>query len=680
MSTKTTTMTKNYFPPLKLSILIVAGVFFPDSLHAQTAKSTIEEVIVREQPLTANPLLPLSTINSIQLLSTEDIERTPSNSVFETLGRATGVYFIQSGAKVPSKVAVRGDENHAFILDGAYLPDFLASRVLEVLPEESLKDIEVIRSSSTLSSAPLTNLSRPSGAANNGFIRLNTHTFNDVDSHIKAKIQQYDGFELSGLYNFNNIEENHYLMAAGEYFDTSGPEEKNLFSNNSGILIKTGFSTNKLSFHATALHGRSEFGFQRGSSDLIDKRRFLKRSYSPISVKLLAVNSQFQWNSKHSTQFNSGYTYTNGMLIQRRYNNNSLKLLQNKNKLINASISHIYTHKNYSFSSGVDFIRWYTPTGQLNYEGYERKENIFGLFLQGQSKHLNNALSLDLSVRADKIKIIKGIDYFKSGSQPKRPATVNGETLPHAYYVSTGVTFDLSNQWNISGRAFYSRQAKREDIASITTEALKGEERIKYELGISHRGTESFRSAINFFAIETTNEALPLDYIDNNDVIIALYKNHDTKRSGVELSAHGEFSITDKVNGGYRTSLTYFFEKPSPISKVWQSQPDSIAETEIYFKKDSWETNLLAKNISDITSNRFTRCATSSGKCPQGITPPFLSIGDFTTMDLSLSYSLNNANTKLTIALKNLTDAHYETRLGYPNIGREVSFEIKVGI
>ncbi|MEM9495396.1 MAG: TonB-dependent receptor [Pseudomonadota bacterium] len=641
-----------------------------------------DTVIVHGRAGETDLALPGSTATAVETIMAADIERLPGASVFEILATTTGAYFVESGLKVPTKIVVRGDENHVYMVDGAYLPDFLASRVLELTPLIAVEAIDIVRTSTALTLSPLVGVSRASGAANNGFIAIRTRHAKKPELHLRARAEEYGGARLSGMGGAEFVGDDgrgFYLSGAGEYLTSDGPDGFNLHRNHASVMVKAGIFTDRFALDLKAMHADATFGFQRASQDLQDRRFFLKRRFDPLRVNMVSAQAAMTWTQDHLSELTFAFTQTDGDLIQERFDSARVRVFPNKNEIINGAFRHSFRREGLSIRGGLDYVYWRTPTGQLSYEGFEREERVIGAFLQIEKSLLNDRLTIDAAGRLDQTRIITGIDYFASGRQPTSPAPVSDVDLPAAVFASAGFAVDLGAGWAANGRLAYSTQDARDDIAAIPGATLKGEERRKVELGFARRGDAPVRPSLNFFLIDTKNEASAVDYVENDGVVIALFENRDTIRTGIEAALEGDWRPRGFGSGGFKVGVTQFLDRPDPVGTIWQDQPETVAELHLHHEYGRLGGSLTAKYVSDILSNRFARCETRDGGCRGGAVPPFATIGDYATLDLALSYDFHKAGADLRLmaAVRNLTDQLYETRLGYPNVGRVASVELQ---
>ena len=132
--------------------------------------------------------------------------------------------------------------------------------------------------------------------------------------------------------------------------------------------------------------------------------------------------------------------------------------------------------------------------------------------------------------------------------------------------------------------------------------------------------------------------------------------------------------------GGYRASITHYFDVLDPTGLLARTQPDTVAEITFDQAFDAWRVAGGAKYVSRYESNAFTRCAAPNLNCTGNPPPtsPYLPLGDYVTVDINLSraFELEGSAMRVTASVKNLLDDNYETTIGYPSIGRQFALEL----
>lgn len=629
---------------------------------------------------TANPVrLPVSARISSQTLTAEDIVRIQPADVFDLLNVGTGVFTTTTGKKAPSNLNIRGDGNFVFVIDGAYMPSFLASRVLKTLPVIAIEEVRIVRSSTALTLSPLVGLVSPSGAPNNGFIVVRTRQPRETERLARAFIGEHDSYEaglrLGTTFSLGNGEG--YVNGVASYATTEGPDGMNLFRDSHSVAVRAGYAGEQFKLDASLIQTWAAFGFQRSTQKLRDSTYNARWTMDPLDTTTVSLNGEFRWNDQNTTIASVANTTSDGTFRQASYVSPVVTVLDNDNELTNFNLRHTLSFGGTKITGGGDFVSWHTPTDQFYYEGLEREDEVFGYFLQAEQGLLDDRLNLDVGGRIDQVTIVTGFDYYLAGRGPTNPVRIKDRELPEAKFLSAGASYELAEDWLLNVRYGYSSQGARQDVTPFPGVVLEGETREKFELGFEGKVTDWLRPSINYFQVETTNEAAPRDYVTVAGVQIARYDNTDSKRTGAEAVLAGDWTLKGGA-GGYRVSATHYFDVLDPSGLLARTQPDTVAEIQLIQDLGQWSAALLGKYVEEYESNAFGRCTLPGGECSPAMTPAFLPIGNYSTLDFTLSRDLTLADVdmKLTFSARNLTDETYETSLGYPNPGRMLGIEL----
>lgn len=627
-----------------------------------------------------NPIrLPKSARVSSQTFTAEDVIRLQPRDTFELLNYGTGVFATTTGKKAPANLNVRGDGSYAFMIDGAYYPAFLASRVLASIPTMAIEEARIVRTSTALTISPLVGLVSPSGAPNNGFMVVRTRQPDEAGGVLRAYVGS-DGSLAGGILGGSTFDlgRGHgYVSGLAHTSRTDGPNGFNLDRSSSSLLLRAGFADERMRIDFTALHDDTAFGFQRSTDVLQDSTYNARWRMDPQKTLTLAASGAFRWNEVHTTLASIGHTDSRGDYVQESYVAPTVTRLDNDNEILNAGLRHNIFMGGTRLQFGADYIRWHTPSGQFYYEGVEREEEVRGLFIQADQALFDGRLNLDLGLRRDQVTLVTGIDYYNPGRQPTNPAIIKDRDLPAAEFVSAGASFRVADGWLVNLRYGHSTQGARSGVTPYPGVVLEGEAREKFEIGFEGTVTPLFSPSLNYFQIDTENEAAPRDYVMIDGVQIARYDNTDSKRTGAELVFSGAWGGQGR-EGGYRFGVTHFFDVLDPSGLLAKTQPKTVAELILSQDWGDWRFGAAAKYVSEYTSNAFARCATPTGVCPMGVSAPYLPIGDYVRTDLTVSrrMTLAGRDVRASFSLRNAGDARYQTSLGYPDGGRSLGLEL----
>lgn len=636
-----------------------------------------------------NPVrLPQSARISSQSLDAEDVEKRQARDVYDLLNYGTGVFTTTSGKKAPANLNIRGDGNYAFVIDGAYVPPQLASRILQTIPADSIEEVRIVRTSTALTVNPLVGLVTPSGAANNGFIVVRTKRPRETEATVRLFGGSFDTFGASARVGttFGGEKLNGYVQAIGADYRTDGPSGFNLDKKYQTLGLKGGIDVGVFALDLSATKTWGEYGIVRGNDKLRPTTQDDVWRMEPMDSLIAAANGTVRWSESNTTLLTVAYTENKGSLITSdllpngTIGNTAVRL--NNNTFWNLAARHNLFLGDTKFQAGVDFIHWKNPTGQYYYEGIPREEKITGFFLQADQSLFDRRLNIDFGGRIDRVKIVRGIDYFLPGRGPNANVRIiNNEQLPDAKFLSAGASFRLADGWLINGRYGYSTQgARRGVVLANPNEPLRGEKRSKFEVGVEGQITPWLRPSLNVFYVKTKDEATPLSYAVVAGEQVGLYGNTDSKRTGAEAIVQGRWGAGSGTEGGYRASVTHYFDVLDPSGLLARTQPDTVAELTLDQSFGGFRFSGAVKYVAEYESNAFTRCAAPNLNCTGAPPPtsPFLPLGDFVNVDLALAKDLTIGGSpmRITVSVKNLLDDNYETTIGYPSIGRQFGVEL----
>lgn len=674
---------------IRAALLAATTIAMP--VHAEDASddnTIVVTGILGNDDTPVNPVrLPQSARISSQTLDEEDVDKRQARDVFDLLNYGSGIFTTTSGKKAPANLNIRGDGNFAFIIDGAYVPSLLASRILQTIPAAAIEEVRIVRTSSALAINPLVGLVAPSGAANNGFIVVRTRKPKETMALIGIQGGSFNTIGANAQVGtaFKIGAADAYVHAIGGTYNTDGPKDFNLDKHYQVLGLKGGIDAGIVALDLSVLKSWAGYGIVRGNAKLRPTTQDDVWRLDPINSLIATANGTVRWNAQNTTLLTLAYTESKGDFVTSdMLANGSLAntvVRDNDNTFWNAAIRHNLFLGDTKLQAGADFIHWNNPSGQYYYEGIPREEKVTGFFLQGDQALFENALNIDLGFRMDRVEIVKGIDYFLAGRGPNANVRqIRNEKLPYAKFVSAGTSWRVAGDWLINARYGYSSQGARTGVVLANPAVpLKGEQRHKWELGFEGRITDWLRPSVNGFIVKTNNEVQPITYAVVAGEQVGLYGNTDSRRTGAEAILSGRWG-KEGNEGGYRASVTHYFSVLDPSGLLARTQPKTVAEITFDQAFHAWRVAGAAKYVSGYESNAFTRCAAPNLNCTGTPPPtsPFLPLGDYVNIDLSLSrqFTFQGSAMRITASVKNLLDDNYETSIGYPTIGRQFGLEL----
>jgi outer membrane cobalamin receptor len=674
---------------LGAALLAATAVAMP--VHAEEASNDNAIVVTGifgndDTPI--NPVrLPQSARISSQTLDEKDVDKRQARDVFDLLNYGTGVFTTTSGKKAPANLNIRGDGNFAFIIDGAYVPPQLASRILQTIPASAIEEVRIVRTSTALTINPLVGIVSPSGAPNNGFIVVRTRKPKATMALIGIQGGSFNtlGANAQVGTTFSVGEAQGYVHAIGGTYTTDGPANFNLDKKYKVLGLKGGVDAGIVALDLSVLKSWAGYGIVRGNAKLRPTTQDDVWRLDPINSLIATANGTVRWNAQNTTLLTLAYTESKGDFVTSDLlANGSLAntvVRDNDNSFWNAAIRHNLFLGDTKLQAGADFIHWKNPSGQYYYEGIPREEKVTGFFLQGDQALFGNRLNIDIGARLDRVEIVKGIDYFLAGRGPNANVRqIRNEKLPYAKFLSAGASWRVAGDWLVNARYGFSSQAPRRGVVlSDPTTPLKGEKRHKWELGFEGRIADWLRPSVNGFIVKTKNEVQPLSYAVVAGEQVGLYGNTNSKRTGAEAILSGRWGKGDS-EGGYRASVTHYFDVLDPSGLLARTQPDTVAELTFDQSFSAWRVAGAVKYVSRYESNAFTRCNAPNFNCTGTPPPtsPFLPLGDYVNIDFNLSreFIFQGSAMRITASVKNILDDNYETSIGYPTIGRQFGLDL----
>lgn len=649
--------------------------------------SIIVTGVLADDDTPINPVrLPRSARISSETLDEEDVDRRQARDVYDLLNYGTGVFTTTSGRKAPANLNIRGDGNFAFVIDGAYVPPQMASRILQAIPAEAIAEVRIVRTSTALTVNPLVGIVSPSGAANNGFVVVRTKEPRETEATLRLFGGSFGtaGGNLRAGTRFDLAGGEAYVQVIGSTYTTDGPDGYNIDKDYTLAGIKAGLDLGAVALDLSVMQSWAEYGIVNGNARLrpgVDDDIW---RMDPIDTLIATANGTVRWDEHNTTLVTAAWTdsaadFITSDLLPSGALANTLSR-DNDNSFFNTGLRHNLFFGDTNFQAGVDYIHWKNPSGQYYYEGIPREEEVTGFFLQADQTLFEGALTLDLGGRLDRVTVIRGIDYFQAGRGPNANVRIiTDETLPYAKFLSSGASLRVAGDWLVNARYGFSTQGPRRGVVLANPAVeLQGEKRNKFELGVEGRVADWLRPSINGFYIDVKDEVQPISYAVVAGEQVGLYGNTDSRRTGAEAVLQGRWGNPMENEGSYRASVTHYFDVLDPSGLLARTQPRTVAEFTFDQAWQGWQVSGAAKYVSRYESNAFTACAAPNPNCNGGVQGPFLPIGDFLTADLALSrqVTLEDLALRVTFSVKNLTDEYYETTVGFPSIGRQFGVEL----
>ncbi len=624
---------------------------------------TIEVSATRvEEPANSPYHLPASSAASIWSMDHEQIMSLEPRDIFDVLSYAPGVQTAFQGRKGLDFVSGRGGGNfiggtgYAFIIDGAYIPWTQSSRVLADFPVETIESIQVLRDTTTLTLAPLSSLGGISAAIQGVVIIKTRKPTKGNQSEIKlgyGNLNTYKAYVNNGgksddAYYSLNYKKNH----------TDGRDGWNNASDSDVILLKGGYDKYGLSADASFYYDAGARELQRSTA--VSKTYTAKWEYDPMDTLMATLNLAKQWNPSQSTSLGLYTGRVSSTVQYRTFVNSSYSDHEEEDNVVQADLRHVIVSGKNNFRVGGQAIWWDCPNGQLYYEGYERKEQLYSGYVYDEYT-LTKAWSVDAGARADFKHISKGINKY-SATDNTPSDIITDEWAEPSYSVAAGTAYRFSPKWEGSLRVSFVQQGADDYLYTKDDKSLDAEHQMRYEAGLVANLHPALTATFTAYVYDITSMKQAVGSITVDGDVYNVYANADAVRSGFEVYFAG-YIFTPALNYG----LGYSYQR-SDNDTDDECIPHHIATLRLGYRWNPFSVNLMGRYVSDYDSNQFA------------VDNAYHEIGDFSRIDANFNYDFVVGKTqwRATLFGQNLTDERYETRLGWQDVG--LTFGVEFGV
>lgn len=584
---------------------------------------TMEEISYEQMN---NPYVPTaSSTLSTQTFTKKDIEEIKPTTVYDILNKAQSVNISFMGRKHPFTISFRGSSNSVgsssfgIILDGALLSDNSAMRILEVLPPSMIESLEIVRDSTALSLAPLQAFGNPNGSPLQGFIVIKTIKPVKNEGGFKFAYETFN--TKKGTIYYGGKTENIYYMASVNGIDTQGKDGFNNANEGASGFFKIGMDKDDFNIELNGFYSRYFQEIQKANLP-ISKFYSAYWKYEPFENRLISLSMTKNWNPNQITNITLSHAKSTWDHDQDTTGDTDTYFTgSQKNQSID--IKHTMKLSDTILKIGAQAIWYDSPNGELFYEGYERKEQLFGGFIQAEH-FVNDKLILDAAIRVDKKHISSLLERYSPNVSTSfgaamvnntKVSTIDDVWTKAALNAAIGALYKINMQNSVTAKFAYASNSPVSDFSDDEGSGLDKEEQYKYELGYeySHNG---FIAKVNAFYYDINNLKYPY-YIGtalNPEIVFSQY---DQKRHG------GEISLEDKI-GNFDYLINYAYARADKNNK---EIPNHILSAKVGYKYNKIYTNLSTKYVSSYESNFFT----TDGD--------YHDVGDFVIVDASIDYN-----------------------------------------
>jgi len=661
---------------IKLSLCLVAILTASSSFAQSNYKLEKVSVSENENPRTLSQneafSAPETSKLAIDKLSEEEIKIANPKNIFEAINQTAGANVQFQGRKNSAIITFRGSSNiysaaaFGVILDGALLSPMSSLRILESLSVDVVESIEVIRDASALTLGPIAGFGTPNGAPTLGFIVIKTKLPQDNGGVAKFSYESFNTKKVD--LSYGGIHDKIFYLASVNGLSTNGQKDYNTAEDRGSIFLRSGYVGDDFTATISAYYSNSEKETQRATNDMsmVGASRW---RYEPIENEFVSAIFEKDFGANNRTTLQLSHSKTLWSQDYDRTNPSQAPGLYFKGTQSTDSIDlrHAIKLDNTIVKVGTQAMYYDAPNGELFYEGYQRKEQIYGAFLHASHAFMDNKLIVDESLRVDKKHTDSSVERYDPNSvladnvtklNNQKLSIIEDKWAKASIAFSFGALYKFSDSLEASARFAYLTSGTTDDAMSADGSAMKDEKNYRYELGVKKVVNQYFNPTLNLFLYDNKNIKSPLYFGTNNDPYI-VFNQIDQKRYG------GEFGFDGKID-----SLYYSFSYAHATADAKKNEiPKHNISALMQKKIGNFALNFSGKYLSTYESNFFT------------VDKKYHDVGDFISINLSLDYNhkLFQNDAKLSLYSRNLLDENYMTIFGFEDQGRVIgtSYEFK---
>lgn len=656
----------------KITISTIAALMLTVTLNAQEQSShALKQIDVNEKDSSSRGIsqneafsAPESSKLTIDKLTEEELEISNPKNVLDALNMAIGSNVQFQGRKNSAILTFRGSSNiysaaaFGVILDGALLAPMSSLRMMESLSMDVIESIEIIRDASALTLGPIAGFGTPNGSPTLGFIVIKTKLPKSNGGSAKFAYESFDTKKADVSYG--GIHDKVFYLASVEGLNSHGRDGFNTDQERGSVFLRSGYVDNDFSATISAYYSHDEKETQNATNPLSSVQNS-NWKYEPMENEFVSAIFEKDFNSKNRTTLQLSHTKASWSQDLNSTNPstaypNYFKGTQSTDSI---DLRHATKIADTTLKFGAQAMFYDAPEGELFYEGYPRKEQIYGFFAHVSHPFMNDKLIVDASLRLDKKHIDSSIERYDPNSVLVGPTKLNNAKLTmiedewakDSKAVSLGTLYRFSDDLEGTIRFAYMSAGTAEGSLSTDGSVLNDEESFRYEVGVKKVVNQYFNPTMNLFLYDDKNKKHPL-YYGTNIAPYIVFNQIDQKRYGGELGFDGR---TD--------SLYYSFGYAYATADTKENEiPKHIINAMVQKKFDKYTLNVSGKYISEYESNFFT------------IDKQYHSLGDFISLNLSLDYNhkLFGNDAKFSVYSRNLLDDNYMTMFGFEDQGRVI--------
>jgi outer membrane cobalamin receptor len=618
----------------------------PVTVSAKKQQKSFREE--EKEPVYSQYAVPESAAVSTEVIGREEIEAINPTDFYDLISRAAGVDISFQGRKVMNFASIRGGDGLGIIIDGFYIPDAQASRILAQFPMDAVESVTIVRDSTSLTLGPIAGLGTYLNAPNQGFVILKTRRGTRPEVGMNGEYGSYDTYE-GQLYHGNRAGPFDYRLT-GTLSGTSGREGWHIAQNAKSVLFSGGYDGPSLKVHSLLYYEHGMREMQRFDYLASASSRDQKWSYDPLQALWGALNINKFWNSGQVTSFSYSHGSVTDKEIQASFSTPKVTYNNQGDYADDYHLWHTATIDGNTLKTGVQATWWHEPSGYASYDGKEREETLFGAYVQDEQRLMGDRLFLDAGIRADEKYINKGVDKY-SPTQTTTALLRNKWSSP-VVAAGAGAAYRLNDVYTVAARIGYSYAETDSFLATLNNKSLDPEERYKFELNLEGRCHPAFNPRLTLFYYNIRNYKSSVGQSGTGNNVVNIYDAFNVDRRGFEFSADGVLPY------GFRYNLNYsHIEYTKP--EIDASNPSDTLAFLLGYTYGPVQTNISILYLSPYLNNRFAA---------DGL---YHEVGDFTRLDANISYDYKwrKLEGRIMAYARNLLDDRYQTVLTFENVG-----------
>lgn len=607
-----------------------------------------------------------------EIITEEEIKAQNPKDIFDLLNKTTGLDVTYQGRKHPYFVNMRGGGNITYILDGAILTD-TADRILVKIPMSVIEEIQIVRSSTSLTLAPSIGIGASnSGSGNNiGFIIIRTKQAKKTEGVISnwyEKTPSHPSANGQNIYAGTTFSKSNDLSGfiGGMLSKYDRPSNDDWFdgSDTQAGMVNTGITYNKFKMNLMGYKDEGMFEFQKG----VDKTGAISTVewyYDPLKTTILSLDGNYAWTENQITLFslsNTKYEHTEHTPNAKDYEEKTKTYSLRHNMTFDDTLVQLGGQITNSKGDGANLSN--------TYNSYDT--SVYGYALSVEQELFDNSLILNAGYRIDQ----KKIDHStatKNQTSFNNLKNVNSDSeLPKAKVLALGAMYHIDDMHSLNARYMKANEGGGDfDLVTQDNSELHEEKQDRYEIGIEGHYSKVFNPMITYFDVDIKNEktATSNTYKDSSNNEYYYYTEQDTRRKGLE------FAIEGIINGTttYKLSYTKILDNiTNNTNSIGIDTPKSLYTAMISHTWDSYLFNISAKKVSEYTSSSSAMGTSTDGD-----------LGNYTRVDTNISkdFKIFNFDSVFKIYGRNITDENYATRYTtgyYYDRGRVIGAEFSL--